>query len=92
MWGALMGALSRLVTTRIGQWVLAALAFLGLNFVAQEFAVGPMLNYLQSSLQGAPADIVNMIAYLRIDKYMTIVLSAYSLAAAGSALKLRKAS
>ncbi|WP_225562399.1 DUF2523 family protein [Pseudoxanthomonas sp. PXM04] len=85
-----MAALSRLVGTRVGQWVLAGLAFLGLNLVTQEFVVGPMLNYVQTSLAGAPGDLVALMGYLRIDQYVTIVMSAYATAASGKALKLRK--
>lgn len=90
MWGALVGALTRMFGTKLGQWILSALAFLGLYWASSEFLVGPFLDRIQSSFSGAPAALVQTIAYLRIDQYITIVLSAYATAAAGGALKMRK--
>jgi len=89
MWGPLLAALSRLFSTRIGQWFLSLLAFLGLQWAVQEFAVDPVLNLVKTSFSGAPASILAWLGFLNLDRYVTLVLSAYSIAAAGSALKMR---
>jgi len=89
MWAPLLAGLSRLFGTRVGQWILSALAFLGLNFVAQEFAVTPLLDQIKSSISGAPGDILAWIGFLNVDKYVTLLLSAYATAAAAGALKMR---
>lgn len=91
MWGPLLAGLSRLVGTRLGQWVLSALAFLGINFITQKFAVDPILGQIKSSIAGAPGEIVAWLGYLNVDKYVTLILSAYATAAAAGALKMRRA-
>lgn len=91
MWGPLLAGLSRLVGTRLGQWVLSALAFLGINFMTQKFAVDPLLAQIKSSVAGAPGEIVAWLGFLNVDKYVTLVLSAYATAAAAGALKMRLA-
>ncbi|WP_164240842.1 DUF2523 family protein [Stenotrophomonas maltophilia] len=91
MWGPLLAGLSRLVGTRLGQWVLSALAFLGINFMTQKFAVDPLLGQIKSSFAGAPGEIVAWLGFLNVDKYVTLVLSAYATAAAAGALKMRLA-
>lgn len=90
MWGALVGALSRMFGTKAGQWILSALAFLGIYWAASEFAVGPFLDAVKSSISGAPVEVINTLAYLRVDQYITMVLSAYTVAAAGGALRMKK--
>ena len=65
------------------------MAFLGLNFVAQEFAVTPLLDQIKASISGAPGDILAWIGFLNVDKYVTLLLSAYATAAAAGALKMR---
>lgn len=89
MWGPLLAGLSRLFGTRVGQWILSALAFLGLNFVTQEFAVTPLLDHIKSSLNGAPGDILAWVAYLNVDRYITLMLSAYATGVSAGALKMR---
>ncbi|MBH1552422.1 DUF2523 domain-containing protein [Stenotrophomonas maltophilia] len=91
MWAPLLAGLSRLFGTRLGQWLLSALAFLGINFMTQKFAVDPLLGQIKASMAGAPGDIVAWLGYLNVDKYVTLVLSAYATAAAAGALKMRLA-
>ncbi|MCF3498206.1 MAG: DUF2523 domain-containing protein [Stenotrophomonas sp.] len=91
MWAPLLAGLSRLFGTRLGQWILSALAFLGINFITQKFAVDPLLGQIKASVSGAPGDIVAWLGYLNVDKYVTLVLSAYATAAAAGALKMRLA-
>ncbi|MGE8288532.1 MAG: DUF2523 family protein [Stenotrophomonas sp.] len=81
--------MSRLFSTRIGQWFLSLLAFLGIQWAAQKFAVDPVLDLIKSAVSGAPAVIIEWIGFLNLDRYVTLVLSAYAIAAAGSALKMR---
>lgn len=86
----LLAGISRLFATRIGFWILSALAFLGIQFAATEFVVEPLLDYIKGALGGAPATILEFLAWLRVDDYVTVVLSAYTTAAATGALKMRK--
>lgn len=91
MWAPLLAGLSRLFGTRVGQWILSAFAFLGINFMTQTFAVTPLLNQIKASINGAPGDILAWVGFLNVDKYVTLVLSAYATAAAAGALKMRLA-
>lgn len=88
--GALAAAFARLIATRVGQWVVAALVFLGLQFAANEFVTDPLLDYIKGLINGAPADLIDWLGFLNIDRYITMVLSAYVAAASLSAVKLRK--
>lgn len=88
--GALGAMLSRVIATRIGQWVVAALVFLGLQFAVNEFAVGPLLNWIKNLISGAPREIIDWLGYLNLDRYVTMLLSAYAAAAGVSAVKLRR--
>jgi len=89
MWGPLLAGLSRLVSTRLGQWCLSALAFFGIQWAAQEFAVDPILDLIKSSFSGAPGTILQWLGFLNVDRYVTLVASAYGAAAATGALKMR---
>lgn len=89
--GAIGAFLSRVVATRIGYWVLAAITFLGIQFVATEFVADPLLSQIQAGFAGAPADILEWLAFLNVDKYITMILSAYAAAAAVGTLRMRKA-
>ncbi|WP_238595446.1 DUF2523 family protein [Xanthomonas campestris] len=82
--------MSRLFGSRLGQWFLGALAALGLSYVASEFAVGPLLDAVKGAMSSGPAQWVAWAGFLNIDRYFTITLSAYAVAAAAGALKLRK--
>jgi len=61
---ALMSAMGRIMTT------------LGLSFVMVEFVAQDWLSVIAGALSGAPAFVVGMAAYYRIDDAITIVLSA----------------
>lgn len=82
--------LSRMIQSRIGFWVLSGLAFFGLQWGATQLVVGPLLAQIQSAFVGLPADLIAWLSFLNIDRYVTIVLSAYATAAGASALRLRR--
>jgi hypothetical protein len=90
MWAPLLAGLSRLIGSRIGQWVLSALAFLGLYYATSEFAVQPLLDFIQSKISGAPEVAIQTLGYIGFDVYVTAVLSAWATAIGASALRLRK--
>lgn len=89
MWMPLLAGLSRLMSTRAGHWILSILAFFGLNWVAQEFAIDPLLNLAKDYISAGPAELIPWLSFLNIDRYITMILSAYAVAAAGGALKMR---
>lgn len=86
---AALAALSRLFATRIGQWVLSALLFLGIGFATKEAVTDPIMGYLADGFNGLPGNFALWAAFLNVDKYCTIVASAY-IGAAGKRIILRK--
>lgn len=90
VWAILSAVLGRLVATRLGFWIAAALATLGLQIAVQSFAVGPAIDLVQTRFAGMPSDLLAWVAYLNVDKFITVVLSAYTAAATLSAVKLRR--
>lgn len=90
VWAVLSAVLGRLVASRLGFWIASALATLGLQLAVQQFAVGPAIDMVQTNFNGVPGDLVAWVSYLNVDKFITIVLSAYAAAATMSAIKLRR--
>ena len=72
-----LAALSRLFASRIGAWVVALLLYFGISIGGYKMAVEPLLSSIKSTLSGLSADAVNWIAFLGLDKAITIVFSAY---------------
>ena len=93
--GATLGALFRGLTAWALKWggpiIVNILAFIGLSLVTQEFAMGPMISALSNSMAGAPAVFVQVFAYVGGDVAMSMILSAYTVRAAGR-LVFRRAS
>lgn len=81
--------LSRLFFSRVGQWVLTALLFLGIQFGSQKFVVEPLRAAIQSSFSGLDSQSLAWMAYLNVDRAITIVLSAFA-SAAGSRMVLKR--
>lgn len=70
--------LSRLLFSRMGAWFAAAAVFLGLELVAYQVAIEPLRDAAESAMSGIPAQIRDWMGVLRLDQYVTIVLSAYA--------------
>lgn len=76
--GGLVAAFGRLFATRIGGWIATAAIALGIGLVTTEALMGPAMQAVQSAASGVPAAALQWAGVLHIDKYITIVLSAYS--------------
>ena len=90
IWAVLSSVLGRLVASRLGFWIAAALGTLGLQLVTQTAVVGPAIDLVSTKFSGFPADLLAWVAFLNVDKMITIILSAYAAAATLSAVKLRR--
>lgn len=82
--------LSRLVGSRIGQWILTGALFMGIQFVSKKVAVDVLIPQIASHMAGMGALTISWMAYLNIDRFITIVLSAYA-SAAGTRLVMQRA-
>lgn len=86
---ALLAALSALVTTQAGRWVLSILLFLGIGFATKTAVVDPIVGYLVDGFAGLPSDIAAWVGFLNIDVYCSALASAY-VAGAAKRVILRK--
>lgn len=87
--GALMSFLSRMLMTRGGFIAAALMATLGIQFAVHTVAVEPIINSIIPQFSGLPGSMVQWMAYIGIDKFITTILSAYAAAAAMGWLRLR---
>jgi hypothetical protein len=75
---ALLAGLSRLILARAGAWLIQALIAVGIGFAVKEFALDPLMNYVQSYWAGIPSDIAAWMGVLNLDIYVVGILSAYA--------------
>lgn len=73
---ALLAWLGALLETRLGSWLIQALATLGVSFVTYKVGVEPFRNLLVEHLASMPAMFANVIGYLWIDRALTMIMSA----------------
>lgn len=76
MWGPLLAALSRLISSQIGQWVAAAMVWLGLSWATQSAVVAPLIDQIQSVAQGTSGDALQWLGYLKFDVALSMLFSA----------------
>ncbi|MGN6482538.1 DUF2523 family protein [Luteibacter sp.] len=83
--------LARLIASRIGQWILTAILFFGINFVSKKVVVENVIPQLQAHMAGLGALTLAWMAYLNIDRGISVILSAYA-AGAGTRFVMQRAS
>lgn len=88
---AIVGAFSRLISTRIGLWLATALGALGLSLATTHLAMEPIMDMVRSSAGGIPADLAQWLGVMNVDRYISIVLSAYTAGAVKRAILVKRA-
>ena len=83
--------IGRVFASRLGMWVVSALAFLGLQFAVHRVAVQPMMEHILSVTSGLSAEAVQWMAFFNLDKYISIIVSAYAVSAGTRLLLQRRA-
>jgi hypothetical protein len=78
---ALVGALAAAMASFIGR-ALIALSIGFVTYTGISFAITAMKNTVISSINGLPADALNLVAYLWLDKGITIIFSAVAVSLA----------
>lgn len=78
---AILSGLAWLFRNRIGQWIVAALAWMGLAWATTEFAVDPWLDLLEQHVSGVGggqlgATALQWFGVLKFDKCCTMIASA----------------
>lgn len=76
--GGFIAAMGRMFSTKIGGWVATAAMALGIGLVTNEAIMQPAIQAVQSAAAGVPGTALAWAGVLNLDKYITIVLSAYA--------------
>lgn len=84
----LLPLLGWLLRTVVVSLVARVLIGFGVAAVSYKFAVGPILDGIRSQATGLPADLIQWLGLLRFDVALTIILSAYVIRFAMSAISL----
>lgn len=85
MWAKLVAALAKMVSTKIGQWFVALMLFLGIGLATHAAVVGPAIDEIRSMLtanNGGGGSLgtvaLQWLGFLNFDKAVTMLLSAYA--------------
>lgn len=81
--GAFFRRFTKWALDMVGPMMSKGLGTLGLGLVAQDFAITPMINEMQTALGGAPAAFMQVVGYVRADVAISMILSAYAVRAVG---------
>lgn len=87
---ALVAAFSRVIATRIGQWLLSAMVFFGLAWTTQHVVMDTVMNQVASHMGGVSGDLAQWMGVMRLDSYVSIVLSAYTVGTVKRAVLARR--
>lgn len=68
--------LGSLITSRVGFWLVSALMFAGISFGTQEVVIEPVLDLAIQSWGSLPSSIAVALAFVNVDKAITIIFSA----------------
>lgn len=76
---SMLGAmLSRLVSTQLGRWIMAAMAWLGITWATNQAVTEPLLANVQAYFSGIDSEALTWFAFFNMDNAITMVLGAYA--------------
>jgi hypothetical protein len=73
-----IAAFSRVMSTRIGAWIVQMMLFFGIQMASQALLLAPLKAGLSAAFSGMASDVLAWVSYLNIDRALTIILSAYA--------------
>ncbi|SCZ52954.1 DUF2523 domain-containing protein [Thiohalomonas denitrificans] len=76
-WGSLLTLIAPLVYKVVAALGLGFVTYLGLSYVMDE-----LMSYMQGALSGLPSEMLAMVALLKIDQAIALIVSAFSVRAA----------
>lgn len=82
IWAALTAALGWLVRSQIGRWIAIALAAIGIEFAVSEAVMDPLFDYINANAGAGVGAATAWFGFFNVDRYVTLILSAYAAAAA----------
>ena len=82
--GALGLILQRVLLTvfvvKAGAIVAQVIEFLGIEFATREYLIGPLLEMAENGWQGMPSEIAAWLGAFYVDRGLSIIFSAYTIA------------
>lgn len=85
------GAFGRLIATRVGMWGVSILGFLGLSLAVQTVVMDQAVDLVNAHMAGVSGDLARWLGVLKIDRYVSVVISAYTVATVKKVFLARKA-
>ncbi|MBL8642971.1 MAG: DUF2523 domain-containing protein [Rhodospirillaceae bacterium] len=85
----LAAAFSRLIGSRAGHWIVSAALWLGISFASYQVVLDPAMALIQQYMSETGAEALAALAFLNVDKAVTMLFSAYA-ARLASRLVLRR--
>lgn len=82
IWAALTAALGWLVRSQLGRWIAIGLAALGIQFAVTEAVMDPLIDYINANASGGVGAATAWFGFFNVDRYVTLIISAYAAAAA----------
>lgn len=80
IWAAGTAAFGWLIRSQIGRWVMIALAAVGIQFAITEGIMDPLIQYITSQAGAGVGEATAWFGFFNVDRYVTLVLSAYAAA------------
>lgn len=81
IWAAATAAFGWLIRSQIGRWVMIALAAIGIQFAVTEGVMDPLIQYITAQAGGGVGEATAWFGFFNVDRYITLILSAYASAA-----------
>lgn len=77
-----MLALRIVLLAKLGNFIAGVFVFFGLQLVARKYGVEPLIQYMRQIAMTGGAEALSWMAFFNIDRYITVILSAYTIIAA----------
>ncbi|WP_441610233.1 DUF2523 family protein [Dyella sp. 2RAB6] len=92
--GLLLGGTEKMLSTRLGRWFAAAMAFLGISFGVTRGVRYVTDTIISDGLSQMPSQLIGWLSYLNFDAGVAVIMAAYAAvagikAATGGLLKLQ---
>lgn len=87
--GVLAGTFGRMIASRVGTWVVAALLWFGLSIGTTQLVVEPMIAWIEGLMGQLPGDAAQWVSFFNLDLAVSMILSAYAARASVGGLKAK---
>jgi hypothetical protein len=82
IWSAATAAFGWLIRSQIGRWLAIGLTSLGIQFAVSEGVMTPLINYINANASGGVGAATVWLGFFNVDRYISLIISAYASASA----------